>query len=165
MTSWNDRLFACSTQSKMSTNILDHVRTLAVILEAKFSNGGSRRAATAPTKATGGANLPLLPTFCNDRWNPNERYQAKLACSSAKSELQRSKASPENVHDLSKSFCQANSNEIERPLFLLPLRAVQSRRISGESSRTWRCSAAAGLSIIIDNLPLRADYAIIDYSR
>ena len=67
ITSWNNQLFACSTQSKMSTNILDHVRTLAVILEAKFTNGGSRRAATAPTKATGGASLPLIPTFCNDR--------------------------------------------------------------------------------------------------
>ena len=47
-------LFARSVHPKMSTNILDHVRTLAVLLKAKFSNGGSRRTATAPTRATGG---------------------------------------------------------------------------------------------------------------
>ena len=35
-----NRLFARSVHPKMSTNILDHVRTLAVLLEAKFSNDG-----------------------------------------------------------------------------------------------------------------------------
>ena len=43
--------FARSTHSQMSTNILDHVRPLAILLEANFQNRDSRRATAAPPKA------------------------------------------------------------------------------------------------------------------
>ena len=67
-----NRLFARSVHPKMSTNILDHVRTLAVLLEAKFSNDGWRRAATAPTRATGGVFF-FFPRSATIAENPKKR--------------------------------------------------------------------------------------------
>ena len=123
-----NRLFACLTQSKMSINILDHVRTLAVLLVAMLSNGGSRRAATAPAKAKGGASPPFLPTFCNNHWNPNERDQTTgLFLRQERTLARYSKAPPESLYDLSKFFCQANSNEIGQLLFLLPQCKAEER--------------------------------------
>ena len=103
-------LFARSVHPKMSTNILDHVRTLAVLLEAKFSNGGSRRAATAPTRATGGVFF-FFPRSATIAENPKK--ETKLpGCFSNQSEIQSSKTPSESVFNLSKFLFQANSSEI-----------------------------------------------------
>ena len=105
-------LFARSVHPKMLTNILDHVRTLAVLLEAKFSNSGSRRAATAPTRATGGVFF-FFPRSATIAENPKK--ETKLpGCFSNQSEIQNSKTSSESVFNLSKFLFQANSNEIAR---------------------------------------------------
>ena len=71
------------------------------------------------------------------------------ACSSDKSELQHSKTSPESKTFMIRVslFCQANSNEIERPLFLLPLRAEQA-----EESRAR--------TVELDATELRQDYRL-----
>ena len=96
----------------MSTNILDHVRTPAVLLEANFSNGGSRRAATAPMGATGGVFFffPRSATIAE-----NAKKETKLpGCFSKQSQIQISKTPSESVFNLSKFLFQANSSEIAR---------------------------------------------------
>ena len=105
-------LFARSVHPKMSTNILDHVRTLAVLLDAKFSNGGSRRSATAPTRATGGVFF-FFPRSATIAENPKK--ETKLpGCFSNWSEIQNSKTPSESVFNLSKFLFQAVSSEIAR---------------------------------------------------
>ena len=155
-----NRLFACSTQSKMAINILDHVRTLAVLLVAMLSNGGSRRAATAPARAIGGASPPFLPTFCNDL-RIQMRETKLLACSSDKSKLQYSKAPPESLYDLSKFFWSSKLKQ-NWTTSVSPSAPSSAKQKNGSKIML---DAAAGFLIIIGNLPLRADYAIIDYNR
>ena len=108
-------LFARSIPSpKMSTNILDHVRTLAVLLEAKFSNGGSRRAATAPTRATGGVFF-FFQRSALIAENPKNSKETKLpGCFSNWSKIQNSKTPSESEFNLTKFLFQANSSEIAR---------------------------------------------------
>ena len=110
------------------------VRTLAVLLEAKcFETVAEKEQRQHLQKQQGERILLSFP-----RSATTGEIQMKdtklLACFSDKSELQYSKAPPESVYDLSKFFfCQANSNEIERLLFLPRLRAVQSRMTSART--------------------------------
>ena len=144
-------LFARSVHPKMSANILDHVtivRILAVLLEAKFSNSGSRRAATAPTRATGGVFF-FFPRSATIAENPKK--ETKLpGCFSNWSEIQNSKTPSESVFNLSKFLFQANSSA----------RLVSSPAPSGahleEDSEPDADAAAAWRRI--DNPPLWADY-------
>ena len=110
----------------MSTNILDHVRTLAVLPEAKFQTVAQEEQRQHLQKQQVERvflSFPRSATIAVIQMN-----DTKLpACSSDKSELQHSKTSPENVHDQSKSFL---SSQLKRnrttSLFLLPLRAEQA---------------------------------------
>ena len=101
-------LFARSIHAKMSTNILDHIRTLAVLLEAKFSDGGSRRAVTAPTRATGGVFF-FLPRSATVAENP-KKVTKLPGCFSTWSEIQNSKTPSESVKSEQVSF----SSKVER---------------------------------------------------
>ena len=79
-------LFSRSIHPKMSTNVLDHIRALAVLSQGEFSNDGSRRAGTAPVRTTGGVFFffPRSATIAE-----NSKKETKLpACFSDHSEIQ-----------------------------------------------------------------------------
>ena len=143
-------LFAHSIHPKLATNILDHVRTLAVILKGKFSNGGSRRAGTAHTRATGGVFffLPRSETIAeNPKKRPNYRV---LSPTGAKTRTARPLPKAFSIHWSDQvSF----SSKLKRIFTICIFTRCEQRHLEEDSEldadAAWRR---------IDNLPLSADY-------
>ena len=110
----------------MSTNILDHVRTLAVLLEAKFSNGGSRsrRAATAPTRATGGVFF-FFPRSATIAENPKKETKPGYRVVSPTRAKSRTSTPLPKAFSIWASFFFKQTQVKLHDLFLHPVRAVR----------------------------------------
>ena len=118
-----NRLVARSTHvhPQMSANILNHVRTLPFLLEAKFQTvvQEEQRQHLQQQQVESSSSPSNVQAMIAE--NPNE--EAKLpACFSDYSESQKSNTSSENDFDLSKFLFQVNP---ARLLFFHPLQAVR----------------------------------------